>query len=556
MKKILMSVVLVCTILIARSQSVPFGLRTDFIPDSPLQTLELSTFDHTVLLAEDTRIEEEGGLTNNGRIVFMDIDANSAGTWSQLPNGDKIWQLKYRTPNALATCVFFDDFQIPVGSTFYIYPSDRSSFDGPYDYKDCMPQGYFGTMEVMGEEAIIEYYQPASVVGQAKLGIKGFGHFYRYVSDYSANRGGSVSGACQVDVNCPEGVGREDQRDAVVRLRIVNGNSAGLCSGSLVNTTAFDCRNYVLTAMHCGFDVNGNFISDADLLLCQVRFNYEKSGCNSGSTTATHNKTGVVRLADSADGGGDSGSDFFLVEMTGAVPASFEPFYAGWDATGLVPQNAFGIHHPSGDVKKISYTEDIVSGTWQAAGNHWEVQWAPTTTSWGVTEGGSSGSPLFNQNKRLVGTLTGGASFCNAPSQHDLYGKMSKHWSGNPNAASQKLKVWLDPQNTGITTLDGARPNSSLNLPCNSVGVQETIAFNEITIFPTLAETFVTINTSRFREIKEVKLFNSMGVLVEVFNLQGQQSELNLSSLPAGIYYLSFIQLNGNFLTKKITVIR
>ncbi len=553
-----MSVVLTCTILIAKSQSGPFGLQNDFVPDAPLQTLELSTFDHSLLLAEDTRIEQEGGMTNNGRIILMDLDANSCGTWTHLPNGDKMWQLKYRTPNALATCVFFDHFQIPMGATFHIYPSDLSYFEGPYDYKDCMPQGYFGTMEVMGEEAIIEYYQPASVVGEAQLGIRGFGHFYRNVYNYnSPNRGGGSSEPCEVDVNCPEGLGKEDQRDAVVRLRIVNGAFTGLCSGVLVNTTAFDCRKYVLTAMHCGYNPdNGVFVSDTDLLQCQVRFNFEKTGCGTGSTNTMNNKTGVVRLADSADDGGDSGSDFFLVEMTNSIPSSFDPYFAGWDATGLVPQNAFGIHHPSGDVKKISYTEDIVSGTWQASGNHWVVQWSPTTTSWGVTEGGSSGSPLFNQNKRVVGTLTGGASTCAAPSQQDFYGKMSKHWSGNPNAASQKLKVWLDPQNTGMTIVDGARPNSALNLPCNSVGVQETIAFNEITVAPTLVESFVTVNTSRFREIKEVKLFNSVGTLVEVFNLQGQQSELNMSNLPTGIYYLSFIQLNGNFLTKKITVIR
>jgi hypothetical protein len=551
MKKILISVVLLCTIFIANSQSVPFGLKDNFNPDYPLQTLELSTFDHTALLAQDTRTEKEGGRTNNGRIIFMDLDANSVGTWTHLPNGDKIWQLKYRTPNALATCVFFDQFQIPVGSTLHIYPSDLSSFEGAYDHTDCMPEGYFGTAEVIGEEAIIEYYQPSSVVGEAQLGIRGFGHFYRYVYDYSMNRGGGTSEPCEVDINCPEGDNRQDQRDAVVRLRIVDGQVLGLCTGSLVNTTAYDCRNYVLSALHCAEGVTAS-----DLLQCQVRFNYEKSGCGTGSTTSTHNKTGVTRLADSADGGGNSGSDFVLFEMTNDVPTSFEPFYAGWDATGLVPQTAFGIHHPNGDVKKISYSEDIVSGTWQASGNHWELQWAPTVTNWGVTEGGSSGSPLFNQNKRIVGTLTGGGSFCDAPTQHDFYGKMSKHWSGNPNPASQELKVWLDPDNTGSTVIDGARPNSSLSLPCNSVGVQETIAFNEISISPTLAETFVTVNTARFREIKEVKLFNATGLLVEVFSLQGQQSELNLSNLPAGIYYVSFIQLNGNFLTKKITIIR
>ncbi|MFM7106027.1 MAG: hypothetical protein ACKOW8_10945, partial [Flavobacteriales bacterium] len=38
----------------------------------------------------------------------------------------------------------------------------------------------------------------------------------------------------------------------------------------------------------------------------------------------------------------------------------------------------------------------------------------------------------------------------------DAYGKFNRNWTGNPNAADQKLKVWLDPNNTGIEFLDGS----------------------------------------------------------------------------------------------------
>ena len=54
--------------------------------------------------------------------------------------------------------------------------------------------------------------------------------------------------------------------------------------------------------------------------------------------------------------------------------------------------------------------------------------WDATTNGHGVTEGGSSGSPIFNQNGRIVGQLSGGSSFGNNTSASDLYGKVFTNW--------------------------------------------------------------------------------------------------------------------------------
>ncbi|NLA24738.1 MAG: PKD domain-containing protein, partial [Bacteroidales bacterium] len=81
----------------------------------------------------------------------------------------------------------------------------------------------------------------------------------------------------------------------------------------------------------------------------------------------------------------------------------------------------------------------------------------------GVTEGGSSGSPLFSNNKLIVGTLTGGSSDCGLPAQNqsDLYGKFDYHWESNGGADNVRLKPWLDPNNTGATILQGREPNAA-----------------------------------------------------------------------------------------------
>ena len=87
---------------------------------------------------------------------------------------------------------------------------------------------------------------------------------------------------------------------------------------------------------------------------------------------------------------------------------------------------------------------------------HWQVVWNS-----GVTEVGSSGSGLWNPaNHRLLGTLSGGESDCTTPTGPDCYGKFSVAW-GSGAAATNRLRDWLDPLNTGVNSVPGSiRPNT------------------------------------------------------------------------------------------------
>ncbi len=561
-KNLIVAVATLCsTAMLARE--IPYGYEMPKEQLSAIVAMEIETFDHEVLLSEDALREHHGGRTRTGRIAFMDeLDASNCGIWTTLENGDKVWMLRFRTLNAKAVNAYFNNLYLPEGSSLFIYSADLSYFEGPYTIDDCNAHGRFGTSEVFGEEAIIEYYQPADVISQATLGFYGFGHFYNHVHDYrDANRGGG-SDFCEVDVNCPEGDEWTAERDAAVRLTLVDGGDQYLCSGSMVNTTALDCRPYLLTAFHC---CEG--ISDADLLLCSVRFNYQKANCGSGSVPS-NNKSGVFKHADSNDGGGESGSDFALFEVEDDIPSSWDVYYAGWDATTTTPESGVGIHHPSGDVKKISTTEDFVSSGWGSANTHWRVEWFETVTEWGVTEGGSSGSPVYNQDHRIVGQLTGGGSCCTTngcgqgtgPTAEDYYGKMNRNWSGNPNPTNEKLKVWLDPVDQGATTnltLDGAYENPDAVNPCApTVGISERLKFDDVKIFPTVTSGEMTISTTQFRSINEVRIYSSAGALVEVLKLMDVQSSFDFSAYADGLYYMSFIHVSGTHLTKKFSVVQ
>lgn len=562
MKKIYFAAVLVLLNIAAFSQEVPVGYLMHQEEINSLETLELPSFNQEELVAEAEADDKLGKMSMYGRLIDYTASPETQGRWTVDEQGNSVWQLRFRTSGALATGIIFSNFYLPEGASYYIYSADRSWFEGPFFSEENHSSGIYRTADAYGDEAIFEYVQPSTVVGQPKLEIKNFINYYRFIYDPREDRGGlNTSEACQVDVNCPEGADWVDQRNAVVRLSLVAGNGIGFCTGTLVNNTSGDCKNYILTAMHCTIDSNS-----ADLLASTVRFKFQKANCGSGSAPQSFQRVGLILRADSNDNGGSSGSDFALVEMDDTIPASWDAYYAGWSAVTSAPAvfgsnyRAVCIHHPSGDAKKISYASTCTNGTYPggSAGNHWRVIWTETQTNWGVTEGGSSGSPIFNGNKRIIGTLTGGLSFCDAQTSPDYYGKMDKHFYGNPNPANEDLVDWLDPTSTGIVSFDGAYPNTANAQPCapsTGTSVNE-LNFENFVIFPTVASDFIQLQTPSGVAIKEVRIFDSNGGLIKSFNMISSGMKLPLFNFSQGVYLISAIQENGNFVTKKFTVVK
>ena len=115
-----------------------------------------------------------------------------------------------------------------------------------------------------------------------------------------------------------------------------------------------------------------------------------------------------------------------------ATLAGYNAYYNGWYRGTDASPSGVCIHHPSGDIKKIStYTATVTSATWQAsspANAWWRANGAQTQTNSGVKEGGASGSPIFNNNKLIVGTLLGCFVVVTLLLNNDLYGKFDYHW--------------------------------------------------------------------------------------------------------------------------------
>jgi PKD repeat protein len=349
---------------------------------------------------------------------------------------------------------------------------------------------------VQGNSLTIEYHAPAGTVGFPTIAIKEVCYFYRGVEDFingyltdAGEAGVHKADNCEIDVACtPESNGWGEQIDAAVHYTFSQGGGTYVCSASMINNTAADCTPYILSAWHCGEPTAGSNISS-----WVWYWNYQKTTCSPGGANGsnpskgTDTMTGGTVRASSGNGTLNNppgtnqvaGADFYLVELSSEPPSSYNAYYAGWNRANTASPSGICVHHPAGSAKKIStYTSSLFSTTYNggAGGAHWGVTWSATANGHGVTEGGSSGSPIFDNNGRIVGQLSGGSSFCTATGSSDLYGKFYTDWDQCGSSANAQLAPWLDPGGTGAVILDGTyQPCTPLPPTCAISASQTTL---------------------------------------------------------------------------------
>lgn len=389
--------------------------------------------------------------------VPVSISTTNSGQWDNLPAGGRIWRVTIICNGAQALGLNYDDLHLPEGADIFVYTPDQKYVIGALTKTEIPLNQKFATRPLSGDALVLEYYEPDHTTEQALINISGLVYIYRgFEAQNSDNTKSVSSGSCEVNVNCSEGDNWQKQKQGVVKILTKVGSRYYSCTGSLLNNTAQDFKGFLLTASHCSKDSNGGVSSADDYTQWIFYFNYEYSGCvPSGTTLSTI--VGVQKLATS-DKPTDIGSDFLLMRSLKSIPPQYNPYYCGWDAGNGNSSSGVCIHHPDGDVKKIStYTSSLGSGTWESTPNtHWLVTWAGTTNGYGVTEGGSSGAPLFDDEGLIIGTLTGGDSDCSYKTGVDKFGKFSYSWESNGTNADMQLKPWLDSLNTGITKLPGS----------------------------------------------------------------------------------------------------
>ena len=412
----------------------------DGLPDTPAR-LALGPLDLDAVGREDAaRVSRDktlrvGVVRDVPEPVTVPGAGGPPGEWSVLDSGDRVWRLTVRAEGACGLRVRFTGVSLPAGCELRVFAAeDPSEVRGPYTQAGLGGRVSFWSGTVFSERVTLECYVPAGVDPAAvAFGVDKVTHVYRDPTRIAKE------GSCNNDVTCfpawtaaangVAGIGSYDYSDYI------------WCTGCLLNDLDdATWKDYFLTANHCV--ANQSEADDTEFY-----WFFQTATCGGGApdiSTVTTTYGGAKYLAGKTE---TAGSDFALLQLRNPSPDGAT--YAGWTTAAPVANEPVAcIHHPDGAYKRISFGNN--------AG--WDSDFLSVRFTSGVTEPGSSGSPLFNASGAVIGQLWGGSSSCENPSGLDDYGRFDvtyasiSPWLEGTAPEDSLLDYLCDPQDEGLTT--------------------------------------------------------------------------------------------------------
>ncbi len=401
------------------------------------------------LKQEDKMLDTIAGVPwRFGENIPVHVLPDKEGDWHKDLDGGRLWQYGIISPGALSINLVFHPYRLPPGAELFVYSSDGKEILGAFDHRNNQDDGYFATSLIFSDSVIVEYFEPAWVAFEGEFSIVQVTHGYRGVRTF-ADKAFGDSGYCNINVACDVALPYADQVRAV-GLMLVGSDS--FCTGSLINNTNNDGTPFFLSANHCYKDPS----------TVVIWFNWESETCENPEHSPPHQAlSGAVDRARYVYSTFQkTGSDMWLLELNDLPPYEYDLFYSGWnraeDASDI--DSVVAVHHPSGDVKKFSWsTDDLVVSGYGPANPEYDTHWKVTSWDAGTTtEGGSSGSPLLDNHGRIIGQLHGGLAAC-GNTDPDWYGRLAVSWEGGGDSQN-RLKDWLDPDDTDAMAVFGYQP--------------------------------------------------------------------------------------------------
>ncbi|HEY3370491.1 MAG TPA: T9SS type A sorting domain-containing protein [Prolixibacteraceae bacterium] len=429
-----LAVAIVISPFVVHAQLSESGLPESFSLDlknaAILPSLQLDSVHVQEMRANDQEFKIDN---RYGVVEPCDINIREAGIKTEIPGKGTIWQYKVESSDAYSLGLFFKDYYLPPKAKVFIYNASKSQLRGAFTNRNNSQSGHqLPVADFPGKDLIIEYFEPQNAEFAGELVLGGVSQAYMDIkSDIIA----------RIGINCPQGDNWKIEKNSVCMITFHDWRYIYFCTGTLINNVREDQTPYFLTANHC-------IRNEAMANTLIAYFNYENSACDTYDAAYSHTLSGATFKS------GSDYSDFALLLLKEYPPDDYNPFYAGWDANGDDPSSGVCIHHPSGLPKCISIDSFPISSYPERA--QWSINGLSTlpNTHWSVelTKGspevGSSGSPLFDQNKRVVGQLHGGANFVL------LFGKFSESWNHSA-AHEMQLAHWLDPDSVTQKRMDG-----------------------------------------------------------------------------------------------------
>ncbi len=422
---------------------IAHGGRPAKVTDSP-EVIHLHL--NQMPIASSTDAAEKGKVPLRfAEPIYTNFSPQNSGNWEQ-QGKLYIWRLKLKSEGAKSLNIIFDRFYLEHGDKLFAYNTDKSHVLGAFTNENNNPSKLFAIAPVLGDEITLELQTLRSPDSGHDLLISAVNHDYLGVVDYmkrSIDFGDS--GDCNVNAAC--GTVNSVEINRSVCKVIVDGST--LCSGTLLNNTSQNGKPYVLTAAHCfdGYSSVPESLGPQNIIFY---FNFDSPTCD--PTT--------IGTVDQTISGADvkafvKNMDLTLLELSKMPPVDYNPYWAGWSRETTIGSKVFAVHHPQGDVKKVSVSAAApISTTFDFFGRfindvHWQIE------NWesGTTEGGSSGCGLFTQEQLLIGSLSGGYATCYSP-VNDYFMRFNQAWDLNA-LSSEQLAYWLDYTGTDVTKFEG-----------------------------------------------------------------------------------------------------
>lgn len=367
----------------------------------------------------------KNGLLRYGHVIPVDINLKKSGKWYN----KKTWKLLIVSSKAKTLELVFDNVILPKGAEINVYDINKNMVFGPI-LNENIVEGYMVSTDIILGDSIIVQLDLGEDMPTDNIDFSIVKIIHGIKDIFGIENKLKSAASCQVDVECTAGDGWETETEGTAK--IYGNGTAGTCS--LLNNTAQDFASYILTAKHVIDSIGINNVS--------VRFNYKATTCNGSTAASGITISGFNLRADNAV------CDLALIEGVNDLSSQTSIAFLGWNRNPN-PTSVVCLHHPDADfmsISKESNSISLVSPVWVRVSN-WDI---------GSIEPGSSGSPLFDHDKRVIAATSyiNSYDYVCTSSLESGHAKLSYFWPS--------ISTYLDPCNTGATKINTIKVNSML----------------------------------------------------------------------------------------------
>lgn len=355
-----------------------------------------------------------------------------APEWSAVEGGHAA-RLAIASPDAAAMRLAIDLLGVPADVELVFFGSgEPGRLLGPVRVGDIRDRTLaWWSPATEGAEQTVEVFAPAGVdPALAAVRIARVSHLFASPASGFAKRTADIgdSGSCNVDIKCIVSPSQAflNVRNSVAKMLFTDGGFTSLCTGTMLNdANPTNQVPWFYGANHCFENESPPYKTAAQMQAVASTLNtywfFEAVACGSlAAPPFTQFSGGATFLYNSQP------RDVLFLRLNEGPPAG--SFLAGWDPNPMqAGSNVIGIHHPQGDLKKVSQgtmQRFSTAFTGSTANGFIEILWQS-----GTTEGGSSGSGVFTYDGAdylFRGGLWGGTALCTNPQGTDNYSRFDQ----------------------------------------------------------------------------------------------------------------------------------